>query len=724
MSNDSQASETPVFRALVSEALDHAFGGQPYTVVTSDGHEPLAAQTFPGATSVVTADPLADLALVPGVVGSPIYVPPWGLRESERKATAQTQPNIPAEHQTWATLVPAGALARLSSRRRSEGHFLHGQPALVVEGPLAVMDIHASFRAALVVCTREPAATTRFFSAPSDRSVPTAEILGDFKRLLKMGGGRSKLGFVLRGTDLSEGSLRFEDHDPAIAKRIDDLAGFGSTVSVGDVFQVLRPRPSRDDDASNLEGVRVLSGRDVVAGQLEPGDSIDEPPAQSRFGAVPLQADDLVLPRFERKGRPTPARRIKPEHLPVAAGHAVIVLRVRETLTAAEATFYEHYLGSARLREMIRGSEMAGSSRLDVIARAPLPVPDGHLIDALRQLDAAEAEFNRWAGDTRALLQRAFDAESAAAARADLIDAGRTHRQRVEAAQAIGSLDHRVATFYPYPIAHKWRVVRSLSQAPGQQRDAYDAVLDCFETLMAFGAAVALAHARLASVDVPTLGSLRQKFSRNGTGPTIGEWVNILKEVSGAKAFRAVPESVPLGSIRSFLIEESETARAQQRLKGRRDDESHQRKIDTQDLDGELEAAIRDLQTLLDAAAFMADMSLLQVRANQWDSLDASGVATVESLRGDQPVSAIEQIEHEREGLETDSLYVQDVGGELVLMRPYLVRAACPQCGTRSIFHPDRRVAGRLQLKAIDHGHSTPGTHLEAALARVGYLEA
>lgn len=78
MSNDTDASETPVFRALVSEALDHVFGGQPYTVIASDGHLSLVTQTFPGATSVVTADPLADLALVPDIVGSPIYVPPWG----------------------------------------------------------------------------------------------------------------------------------------------------------------------------------------------------------------------------------------------------------------------------------------------------------------------------------------------------------------------------------------------------------------------------------------------------------------------------------------------------------------------------------------------------------------------------------------------------------------------------------------------------------------------
>lgn len=112
-----------------------------------------------------------------------------------------------------------------------------------------------------------------------------------------------------------------------------------------------------------------------------------------RFGAVPLQADDLVLPSIERKGRPTPARRITREHLPVAAGHSLMVLRPREILAAAESTFYEHDLGSARLREVIRGAELAGSLRLDGVARAPLPVPDDDLVDALRQLDSAEAKF-------------------------------------------------------------------------------------------------------------------------------------------------------------------------------------------------------------------------------------------------------------------------------------------------------------------------------------------
>lgn len=723
MSTGSPESETPVFRALISEALHHAFGGQPYTVIASDGQDSFAAAAFPRAASVVTTTPMADIAEARADVRMPVYLPPWGLRESDDVRANAGEPVIPAGHEDWATLVPAGALTRRSSRRRNEGRFLQGHPVLVVEGPLGAPGIHASFRAALVVCTRMPTANTRFFSVPPDRFVSTAEILGDFKRLLKMGGGHSKMGFVLCDTDLSEGSLRFEDRHPAIAQRIDDLAGFGSTVSVGDIFKVLRPRPPRNDGEDNANNVRVLSGRDVVLGHLEADETVDETPRKSRRGAVQLQVNDFVLPLIERKDRPTPARRIEREHLPVAAGQSVVVLRPGGPLTEAELTFYEHYLGSARLREVIRGGELAGGLRLDAVARAPLPVPDEDLVDALRQLDAAEAKFTQWATDTRGLLQAAFNADSPSAARSELIEAGRTQRQRVEAAEVIGSLDHRVATFYPYPIAHKWRVLRSLSQAPDQQRDAYAAVLDCFETLMAFGAAVALAHAQLASVAVPTMASLRRKFSRNGTGPTIGEWVNILKEVSGGKAFKAVPESVPLSCVRNFLVAEQDAARAQERLKKRRDDESHQRKIDAHDLSAELHASIQDLETLLNAAAFMADMSLIQVRANQWDSLTTTGMVTVESLRGDQPVSPIEQIHHQRSDLEVHSLYLQDINGDLVLIRPFLVRKACPQCGTLSIFHPDRRVAGELQLKAIDHGHSIPGTHLEAALARVGYIE-
>ena len=111
------------------------------------------------------------------------------------------------------------------------------------------------------------------------------------------------------------------------------------------------------------------------------------------------------------------------------------------------------------------------------------------------------------------------------------------------------------------------------------------------------------------------------------------------------------------------------------------------------------------------------------MRTSTWDSLDQEGTCTAEILQGDHPVAPSETFDHHDHDIERDSLYVRDEVGQLVRLRPFLVRLTCPRCGTRSTFHPDRRLHSVLQLKAIDHGHTTDGTTNEPALRRVGYMD-
>ena len=406
--------------------------------------------------------------------------------------------------------------------------------------------------------------------------------------------------------------------------------------------------------------------------------------------------------------------------LPAAAGPNLLVLRPRTKLDSELVEFYRLYLASERSRIVMRPSHMADLIRLARIRECPLPVPDGDLLDALRDIRRAQEELRTWADEAVGLTSAAFEG-SGGDARRSLIQTGRELRQRAEAAAQVGSLDHRIATFYPYPVAFKWRRLR-VAESANDAVGAYDAVLDCYEATMVFGAALALACAHTNAIAVGPMLEIRRKLTSGG-GLGVGDWVNVLKFVSSSGAFRTLHPDAPLASIRTLLPEGSDVAAAQERLTERRNGESHRRGLDSAEMAEELAAARKDLELILENAGFLADLPIYQVRHTRWDSLLGRGEAVVEVLRGDHPVSATKTIQHEQRELEEDSLYVQDLSHELVLLRPFLIRHRCPECRSWSTFHPDRRHRGQLYLKAVDHAHSIDASAYEAILAHVGYLE-
>jgi len=81
-------------------------------------------------------------------------------------------------------------------------------------------------------------------------------------------GGRGRFGYVLRDLPVGGDSLAFEQHDPEIQARRADLADFGATVAVDEVFDV----PQRFHVFSDAEllytldepgAARVVSGRNL-----------------------------------------------------------------------------------------------------------------------------------------------------------------------------------------------------------------------------------------------------------------------------------------------------------------------------------------------------------------------------------------------------------------------------------------------------------------------------
>jgi hypothetical protein len=621
-------------------------------------------------------------------------------------------------------VVPASELGHWLPRRVE--HL--GVPRIVVEARAQSSEIHFAVRLALVVIdpayTQDPT-TTRFFQAPDAAGIDLIEVVADCKRLMRQQSGTTEFGFIYRGPSLAGQSLRPEDHDPRILASATDLADFGTSAVVGDVFDVLRAQllpPSREPAREPTSGVRVIGSRDVsISGEVLPEDPDADEQRSRHFTDVPLQEGDLVLRELESLERVSAPVEIKACDLPLSAGNRLLVLRPRVPLDPEEREFYRLYLGTQRSRDVMRTTKLGPARRLTGIRAMPLPRPDSELLGALRDIRLAQESLELWASEGVGLTSAAFIGP-AAEARRHVIETGRQLRQRVEAAEQVGSRDHNIANFYPYPIAHKWRLAR-VAEGSGDSAATYAAILDCFEATMAFGAALALAFAHANGIDVPAMNEVRRKLGNSAQGTSLGDWVNILKAVASGRAFKAVDPDKRLASIRNLLPEGTPIAKAQERLSRRRNDESHQRRVDPIDLPTAIEASRADLELILDHAGFLADLPVYQIKFTRWDSIENRGHAVAVALRGDHPVAPSVQLEFKQSDIEQGSLYVKDLSGALVLLRPFLVRRECPQCRTWSTFHPDRRENGVLLLKAVDHAHTISGTELEQAMRSVGYLE-
>jgi len=705
--------ESSEFAALVA-VVARELGD--FRVLAAAGYEHIARGFAPARDVATFDDPVELFDELRRSARPCVVIPHW---ETRGKAILQVQESV----NPFGIILPAGELSDLLPRRIERA----GVPRIVVEARAGLPEIERRFRVALVLL--EPAGTqtpvvTKFFQAPVAGGYSLGELVEDCERLMQQHGGTTRFGFVFRGSSLAGQSLRPADHDPRIKASAADLADFGAGALLGDVFDVLQghlaPRGMAAAEADC--GIRVIGGRDVTLdGELLPADNsaLDDRSRQV-FVDVPLREGDLVMRQMETPQRVGVPVKINASSLPLTAGSGLWVLRPKDRLDPEELEFYRLYLGTRRSRDVMR-ARSAPRLELSRLREMPLPRPDAELLTALRDIRRAQESLKAWASEGVGLTSAAFT-RPAAEARRQLIESGRQLRQRAEAADQVGSRDHRIANFYPYPVAHKWRLAR-VAEGTGDDAATYAAILDCFEATMTFGAALALVFAHTNGIDVPAMREVRRKLATNGHGVSLGDWINILKAVASGKAFKNLDPDKPLASIRGLLPEGTPIAKAQERLSRRRNDESHQRRVEPIDLPAAIEAARADLELIMDHAGFLADLPIFQITSTRWDSLERRGEARATALRGDHPIAPSAQLPLTESDIETGSLYVRDLSGALILLRPFLVRHECPQCRTWSTFSPDRRDDGVLLLKAVDHSHTIGGTQHEQALRMVGYLE-
>ena len=350
----------------------------------------------------------------------------------------------------------------------------------------------------------------------------------------------------------------------------------------------------------------------------------------------------------------------------------------------------------------------------------PVPLPDETTASALEGLRAARTTFEHWRQQAEQAISSVFDFPSARDARLHLLTSGRKLRQRLIAAEQTDDFRYRLRTQFPHPIAYRWRAV----EAAKPDLEGYVQVLECAEISTCLLACVAMALAQsVEGVQIRWLGEMAKRLAKRGQGTNMGDWVATLREIQDAKSLRQTAGLIPFYEVSRFL-DDDEVNGALQRLKDRRDDQSHGRGPKGSAIAREFDQGITDLEILLRSAEFLTEYPLRYIEATRRDSLQHATEYEYRELMGDHPLVPLQKAQSTDAELEARSLYLVDRNSILHLMRPLLLRQECPVCGSWATFYLDTydRESDTCSMKSMEHGHSVQDQRISSAFRALGLL--
>lgn len=653
-----------------------------------------------------------------------LLLPPWG-RAPNTRSEVQEEVLLGCQPRDsgWPLIavIPASSLISRRSERFRSVLFDSWRPTAVAYVSGGIAGVHSSFRTALV--RLEPPGTEtqvmHVFSVPQGQQLQTDAVLVDLRRNLRMSGGATDFGFTLRAFPTAGASLGFRDLDPSTITRRESLQSYGSAKILGDMFRVrlMHVRPEDLSNGPNEGRVRVISGRDVLRdGTIAP------PNDESLWTNSPeseLAAGDIVVRSIveTRKSKGFVLAQVDAEDLPATANSTLLVLSPREPLEAEVRTFLQEYLRSNLARELV--GELSGLTiNASQLARLHLPLPDDDMKVAIATIQHAVSRATEWQTEAAQLLSSIFDDPTAAANRARILADSRMLRSRIEAAEAIDDFGYKVRSLYPHPIALRWRIIEAASNEDRLTEGHYRDVLNTVEVILAYLACIGLALAREISEPVGALKTLRDNLSQ-GRGPTFGDWVAVLEELSGRR-FTGIDELLGLPDFRTFI--QDQTVRdAVNSIRDRRNAESHVRGVDKIELPEAEREAVEALTTILESAEFLVDLPLVIGESDHWDELSQLGRVYYRQLSGDHPIVRLQSMRSDQR-VAKNSLYLMDTERRLHLLRPFLTAMHCPVCRSLSTFHIDLVSSEGPILKSLEHGHITVQGQLRDALIAVDLL--
>lgn len=739
------AAELPVLWRLTLEAFERLAEAAPRIVEVAGGEDVLALPDL-GWSRVVAEDAANIPSVVEGALrnGPVLLGPQWqriapeenvkirlpGQALRSEALLAEFRPA--ARESVLGVVLPTSTLTSRSRQPLREIMEAHWRPAVVLYAAEALYGVHYAFEiAVLLLIPRERQWSTVIFQVPADTDAEL--VIGDFRALLQLRKGvqRGRYGYVVKSSLAPGDSLNFDRHDPAVLERQADLGGYGAATTLAELCELVAlgvrlSRTAERNRPSEEANVRVLRGRDIRrdGGILPPDEN-------SQWAKVPpehlLKPGDIVLPTiFSASGyQGLVAAEVTQADLPAVAGDTVMLLRPRAELSREQRQFTLLYLQSPLARTLALSSSpsLRNTGRVlpSGIASLVVPVPDAALMTAIGHIQDAEKRFGQWRDEAGALLRSMFLSKGAEAQRAHIIESGLKVRSRADAAALVDDPGYFVRTRFPYPLALRWRRAEA-ARALEDWELAYREIREAGEVFTCYMALVTLALARSSEppITIGAANQIRHTFDK-GVGPGWGQWKAVLKAVG---EIRKLPPAHPLRRMKELEADEEANA-ALQRLYNRRNDESHLRAVDYDDLPPQVTQAFADLATLARSAEFLAEWTLADVVGTSWDSFKKTATVTYRPMMGDHPIVSTRTDSYPTHDIEQGSLYIIDDDDQWHLLRPFLVGKRCTVCKTWSTFHADMASDSgetRLLLKSLEDGHVQSGQSLSQPLEQVGLL--
>lgn len=654
-----------------------------------------------------------------------ILLPPWGRLPSQR---SELQEDILLRCRAHSagfpllTAIPASSLISRKSEKFRRQFFASWQPTAIAYVTGGMEGMHSSFRVALMRCVPPGSEeeVMHVFETPPGWLHQRSAAVDDLRRNLRMSGGTTDFGYVLRSVPPPGIPLGFRDLDPRNATRRESLRNYGSATTLGEIFDIRRSRLRTTDTSGQAEGgsLRVISGRDILSDGTIAAPNDDT--LWTDTTESELRAGDIIIRSIvaANRGSGLVLAEVRADDLPATATSLLLTLTPKQAMPENVRTFIVEYLRSTLATELI--GEIAGN-HIDAsrLAALPVPLPDEDMEAAITAVQHAIARAAEWRDEASELLASMFDDPTAAASRTRILTESRLLRSRIEAAEAMDDFGYKVRTLYPHPLALRWRIIEAASEDDRRSERHYREILNAGEVLLAYLASVGLALARKAGEPVRALEPVKDGLSR-GRGPTLGDWVAILQEISGRR-FSKVDDLLGLPDFRQFISQPS-VSDCVRDISSRRNDESHVRGVDLIDLPAAVSDATESLTQLLGAADFLIDMPLVISENDEWDELTQRGRVSYRQLSGDHPIVPLQSMLSDSR-VEKNSLYVLDTERRLHLLRPFLHGMHCPVCRTLSTFHVDRVSPEGPILKSLEHGHTTTQADMRDPLIAVGVLD-
>ena len=673
----------------------------------SDHHQILGVENFADDVfQVVSKSAATAVFLFPPMIGDSRLSPEWRekhgstgipqviatvLFRSEEAESSVSGQKPGAELQCIAMLVPRFFITspRMDEWRRE---FFPAHAALIIEHELEMFNPAVMPDLVTVVFQKNPG-PIRFFKVGRTASEDEAKaISADLRKLMKQPAGKSKYGYVL-SRPLAQGyPITFDFYSVVTEKLRAEIQVLGLPVPLGSVAEVIRgfQLVPRNKGLNGLTGFRFLTADRVRADGTIDMAELREQKAPSQNVQF-LQDGDFCICRIYSDGSGLIVGVYESTGLAVAWHDSIIVVRPHSSLNPAQRQVMLSFLRSRmaqRLTKVEREvSILHGTLRLDVrvLSGFPVPIADAKLVAAIEELSEAKAAFTQWIRQIDDSSSAILSADSPSTSREKLLAAGQLARKRYRAGLQAESLDFRIQTQFPHPLAFLWREV----QVSGPDRyHQLRAILKAAEGHTCFLALTAILLSRAIARPIRYVETIARRLCTRGSGTNFGDWCAVLKEVNEGRSFRHSEKVMPFSEVTELCFR-GMWEPAIRRLKELRDDDSHGRISPGAVSASVLSQAKADLETVFKTTEFLTEFRLLLIVSTRFDAIRRLTRIEYRDLSGDNVLVPRQQDIIDRNDIEADSLYLRDRQGNLHLFRPLLQYLECPECHQMSTFFLD-----------------------------------